>query len=193
MGVDTTIIFAPVDKSWVGTPDFIRAVAAMFRINTFKNFRIHCEVAASPGVELAWHERSKTLLDAHDIPLETAILRQRTDPGHSTYMSLEGSPFDDELLAEMSNHYDDLWFDGLGIYHGFNFTNGAWEAYENDDEDGQPGGSGMCKLDLWVDGSPAGGAEEFLEGFLALKTVARLRDELERLSARPWLVLVHVW
>ena len=146
-----------------------------------------------PGIELAWHERDKKLLDAHDTPLETAILRQRTDPGYSTSMNMEDSPFNDELIADMTEHSADSWFDGLGIYHGFTLTNGAWESYENDDEDGQPSGSGTCNLGLWMDGSPEEGVEEFLKGFLALKSVARLKGELEKLSAQPWTVLVHVW
>jgi hypothetical protein len=189
MSLGYSIYFAPVDRSWIGTPEFIRGVAGLFGVDRMESLNVWLAVEAPPGVELAWHEREEKILSIQGPSIETTVSAQRTNAACCTIMHLPTSETLTGALAEavLDTLPEDLFEGWAPIYAVIH--NGRWEVY---DQGGDWVGGGACCVEL---GNRLGypvAMKEYLKAFLEVPAVVQFQSRLEALSSQPWSAIIEL-
>ncbi len=187
MSIGCSIYFTPVDRSWIGTPDFVRRIAALFGATAFESLHLWQIVPDSTGDP--WDDQI-LLLELPNPLVEEAVSKMRGDRDFATILTFASA--DDGLLMTMT----DAALAAMPAKLSEDFVPldvsvhlGRWEVY---DQGGDFRDAGLCCVEL---GNSLGypiETQRYLQCFLAVPEVARFQTRLEELSAQPWEALIEL-
>ena len=191
MSTGCSIYFTPASGTYLGTPEFVRGLTAWLGLETFKTVHVYGEHRAPTGSESKPHhlEDAAQLLERHAVSVEEAIALQNAAPRCTTVMSFDMTP----TLAAMARDIKDTL--PVALSEGFAPTvgdlyNGPWKHY--DYHTGAELTDSACCLILSNNAGYPVELDAYLEAFLQVPSVVRLKQRLEELSGHEWRTLIDL-
>ena len=189
MSIGCSIYFTTVSNSWVGTPEFLRELAAWLEVDKFDSLYVYRQ--APTGSESRPHPEleSEKLLDLREVPVEAAISSQNTDLGHTTVMRFGITRAMDAMFRDVTATLPESLSEGF-VPTEARIYNGPWKHYDYNSGE-QRSESGCCFILSNNLGYPVE-LDAYLEAFLKVPSVAGLKRRLEELSGQPWYALIDL-
>ncbi len=189
MSTGCSIYFTPVSGDYIGTPEFIRGVAAHLGLETFETLRIYREAPAVSESKPRPKQEAEKLHEVGGPSVEDAISMQRADDGHTTVMSFGTTggmkAMFDEVMATLPESLSEGFAPVVG-----DFYNGPWKHY--DYNSGEEKSDSECCLILSNNRGFPVELDAYLQAFLQVPSVSALHHCLEELSGHSWRALIDL-
>ena len=189
MSTGCSIYFTPENGTYLGTPEFIRGIAAHLGLKTFETLRIYRDAPAMSESRPHPEQDAEKLLEVSGPSLEDAIAMQRADSGHTTIMSFGTTGGMKVMFDEVTATLPESLSEGFAPVVG-DLYNGPWKHY--DYNSGEEKSDSECCLILSNNRGFPVELDAYLQAFLQVPSVVALHRCLEKLSGHSWRALIDL-
>ena len=189
MSTGCSIYFTPESGDYLGTPEFIRGLAAHLGLEAFDSLRIYHEAPTRSESRPHPEQEADKLLEVSGPSVEEAIAMQRADIGHTTIMSFGTTGGMKAMFEDITATLPGSLSEGFAPTVG-DLYNGPWKHY--DYNSGEQKTDSECCLILSNNLGYPVDLDAYLEAFLKVPSVIALRTRLEELSGHSWRVLIDL-
>ena len=188
MGLYTSIRFAPQDRSWTGSPSFIREIATILEVDRFDHHTVYRRQPFWKLPFLDVNDREIEISSSQGVDIETGIVNQRIGSGYWTHFMF---PFGDFMKRLTNSITEQIPEEICGCYCPWDTSirNGHWETFDYDT--GKRDGHGRFSITMSAGECPPS-LGRYLEHFTNCPEIKDFDRALSDLSGKSWSTSINL-